>query len=262
MYARLAERPSSPTSWDTTFSSRSRLQEELSLWRLRTGVDPRWRTLAPDLAPASRILDVGCGLGTWARFLAERGHHVCGVDFSVDLLARARAAAEVPIEACAAAATALPFEDASFTAIISWGVIEHDEDGPGTALREFRRVLRPGGRLCVTVPLDSPREREVERSDQDSAKGVFYEYHFRPSELAAELSRAGFESVTADPITKSPHLAAPRLYRWLTRRPPIIRDTGIQLLKPATFGRSDCFHMLLGSGRVPPGLDHTHEPSL
>jgi ubiquinone/menaquinone biosynthesis C-methylase UbiE len=87
MYARRAAQPSSPTSWDTTFESRSRLQEHVSLWRLRTGLDARYRAMAPALTHGSRVLDVGCGLGTWARFLEERQHLVWGVDLSVRLLA-------------------------------------------------------------------------------------------------------------------------------------------------------------------------------
>lgn len=252
MYTRLAERPSSPTSWTTTFDSRSRLQENLSLWRLRAGVDTRWRAMAPVLEPNSRILDVGCGLGTWARFLIERDHLVCGVDYSVPLLSRAKGlAGPSALDVCAAVAEALPFANASLDSIISWGVIEHDEEGPNKALREFRRVLKPGGRVFVTVPLDSPREREADELIRRSPSAVFYEYHFTLAELADELDQAGFVSVTATPVTRSPHLAAPRLYRWLAARPAPVRDTGIQLLKSLTLGRSDCFHMVLGSGAVP-----------
>ena len=251
MYARLAERESSPDSWDATFESRSPLQEHLSLWRLRTGIDARYRAMAPVLSPGSRVLDVGCGLGTWARFLRERGHRVHGVDFSVPLLSRARGWAGSDVQVCAATATHLPFKEDSFDVLFSWGVIEHDENGPTDALGEFARVLKPDGAIYVTVPLDSDRERQAEQVTGLVRGGVFYEFHFRPKELAGHLRDAGFHSVETVPITKSPHLAAPRLYRWLSARPPLIRDAAIQMLKPATWGRADCFHMLLGTGKLP-----------
>lgn len=250
MYARLSERPSSPDSWDTTFRSRSPVQEYLSLWRLRTGIDARYRAMAPALAPGSCVLDVGCGLGTWTRFLRERGHQVHGIDFSVPLLTRAQGWAGKDVRVCAAAATHLPFKSASFDLLFSWGVVEHDEKGPTEALQEFRRVVKPGGKIYVTVPLDSERERQAELVTGPRG-GIFYEYHFRPGELVEQIEEAGFHSVKAVPVTKSPHLAAPRFYRWLSAGPSILRDAGIQLLKPATWGRDDCFHMLLGMGTVP-----------
>jgi len=54
--------------------------------------------------------------------------------------------------------TALPFADATFDAAMSLDVLEHVPDF-GTALREFARVLRPGGRLVLTVPFYSDLER-------------------------------------------------------------------------------------------------------
>ncbi len=251
MYARLAPRASSPDTWDATFDSRSLLQERLALWRLRAGIDARWREMSRALAGPSAVVDVGCGLGTWAVFLAERGHDVYAVDFSLGLLRRTNERGGDAVRVCASTAEALSFRSGSLDAAFSWGVIEHDPQGPRQTLMELRRVVKPGGRVYVTVPLDSPRQRQAESSSPSSSGDVFYEYHFEPRELAEELKQAGFQAVTAQPITKSPHLAAPRLYRWLARRHPLLRDAGIQLLKPATWGRDSCFHMVLGTGMVP-----------
>src|SRR5215470_5258763 len=55
-----------------------------------------------DLAPGTRVLDVGCGIGRWSRMLAARGAEVTGVDLSPTMIAQAqqRAAAEGVTDLC------------------------------------------------------------------------------------------------------------------------------------------------------------------
>lgn len=48
----------------------------------------------------------------------------------------------------------IPAADSTFDGVISWGVIEHNEAGPETALSEFFRILKPGGYVIVTVPFE------------------------------------------------------------------------------------------------------------
>jgi SAM-dependent methyltransferase len=96
----------------------------------------------------ARILDAGCGSG---RNMVELAHHgvVTGVelsDTSVEL-ARNRGVGEV----LEGSVMEMPFDDGAFDLTASLDVIEHLEDDVG-ALRELRRVTRPGGALLVTVP--------------------------------------------------------------------------------------------------------------
>jgi SAM-dependent methyltransferase len=100
------------------------------------------------LPQGADILDAGCGSG---RNMVELAHHgiVSGIELShtsVDL-ARQRGVGEV-VEG---SVMDMPFEDASFDLTVSLDVIEHLEDDVG-ALRELRRVTKPGGALLVTVP--------------------------------------------------------------------------------------------------------------
>jgi SAM-dependent methyltransferase len=88
-----------------------------------------------------RLIDLGCGGGSFAVTLAERGWHVTGVDISEDQLRLAR---ERGVDVVRADASELPFEDAAFDAAVS--VFTHtDLDDFVGALRELARVLRNDG---------------------------------------------------------------------------------------------------------------------
>ncbi len=139
--------------WDRVF-------DETYLQTYLPSVDPE-RTRAEargalDLAgvePGAEILDCPTGFGRHAIVLAEEGYRVTGLDRSPALLAEAesrRGDAEWP-RLVRGDYRELPFEDASFDAVFnlfsSLGYLERDKDVG--VLREFRRVLRPGGALVM-----------------------------------------------------------------------------------------------------------------
>jgi SAM-dependent methyltransferase len=100
------------------------------------------------LPPRPSILDAGCGSGRNMVDLARHGE-VTGVELSdaSAQLARARGVGAV-VEG---SVMDMPFPSSSFDLAVCLDVIEHLEDDRG-ALRELRRVLRPGGALLLTVP--------------------------------------------------------------------------------------------------------------
>ena len=117
----------------------------------------RWRTaensaafLLPVLEPGMTLLDVGCGPGTVTIDLASRVGRAVGLDRSPTVLASAREAAkDVPnVDFVEGDAYALPFEDDSFDVVYAHQVLQHLTD-PIAALREMRRVARPGGYVAV-----------------------------------------------------------------------------------------------------------------
>jgi SAM-dependent methyltransferase len=110
-------------------------------WVVRSAL-ARWlRAQAQDLAHAGtvRILDVGCGPKPYYPFFADVASEYVGVDVVENPAAELRGAVE-----------ALPVDDASFDVVLCTQVLEHADD-PAQAVRELRRVTRPGGRVLAST---------------------------------------------------------------------------------------------------------------
>jgi SAM-dependent methyltransferase len=95
-----------------------------------------------------RLLDIGCGTGAMLDMLAPFGT-VVGADFAPEALAFCRERGHSRL--ARADVRRLPFADNSFDAVTAMDVIEHIDDDKAASAEIFR-VLRPGGRLFVTVP--------------------------------------------------------------------------------------------------------------
>jgi SAM-dependent methyltransferase len=99
------------------------------------------------------VLEIGCGSGVHARLLAAAGARLTAVDLTPTAVTMTRRRLELAgLEANVreADAEALPFPDASFDFVWSWGVIHHSRD-TGRVVAEIARVLRPGGLLALMV---------------------------------------------------------------------------------------------------------------
>ena len=110
---------------------------------------PAMLALAGDVA--RRILDAGCGSGPLFAALRDRGAMVTGFDKSAGMveLARRRLGDNADLQV-ADLGGPLPFPDGGFDDVIASLVLHYLEDW-GPALAELRRVLKPGGRLLVSV---------------------------------------------------------------------------------------------------------------
>jgi SAM-dependent methyltransferase len=132
-----------------------------------------------NLSPSARILDFGCGYGRIGLELSALGFaDVVGVDFSPEMIARARIEApHLQFDV----AHSLPFacEAEAFDAVFLFAVLTcvPDEGQQDAIMGELRRVLRPGGLLFLSdVPLQSS-PREIARYERDAGRlgtfGVF-----------------------------------------------------------------------------------------
>jgi SAM-dependent methyltransferase len=104
--------------------------------------------------PRGRFLEAGCGPAANALNLALRGAEVVGIDLSANAVRMARREFEqrgLSGEFVLGDVRALPFGDGSFDLVYAGGVVEHFAE-LDTAVGEMVRVLRPGGRVLVTVP--------------------------------------------------------------------------------------------------------------
>lgn len=113
------------------------------LWRVAT-----LRAVAPQRG--ERILDLAAGTGTSSMAFVPSGAQVVAADFSRGMIAEGRRRhGDVPnLEFVQADATDLPFADGEFDAVtMSFGL--RNVNDPRRALRELRRVTRPGGRIVV-----------------------------------------------------------------------------------------------------------------
>jgi SAM-dependent methyltransferase len=153
------------------------------------------------IAPGEQVLDLGCGFGRHAFEAYRRGANVVAVDRSPEEVAQVmamframEAAGEAPTGLVARAVRAdllaLPFPDASFDVVMASEVLEHIP-GDELAMAEIARVVRPGGRVAVTVPRFWPERVcwALSRDYHDVAGGHVRIY--RGDDLEARLRRAG-----------------------------------------------------------------------
>lgn len=210
--------------------------------------DPVWGAIRSRVPAGRTVLDAGSGLGEWIDLLTREGYQGVGVDYSeamIELMKRERPAARW----IASDIRAIPLPDASVDAVISWGVVEHEEAGPGAALREFARLLRPDGWAFVTVPRDTPQQRATSRAVFGEGDGEFFQYFMRNEELGAHLSDAGFALDLLIPVHPHYALIHPELYNRVERMPSIVRRVANRALNQ--FARTDpeSCGMVLAVGR-------------
>ncbi|MEU8617309.1 methyltransferase domain-containing protein [Streptomyces sp. NPDC048623] len=157
-----------------------------------------------DLAQGSHVLDLGCGTGHELIELERAGWHAYGIDSSAAMLDHCRARLKsdgLPARLTLGDAHRLPFPDRTFDGCRIERVLQHLAD-PATALKEVRRVLRPGGRLAVMEPdwasfTLASADTEAVRAVADSVGG-----HIPHREIGRHLRRllvdAGFEDLHSE----------------------------------------------------------------
>lgn len=152
-------------------------------------IDLVWKGTIPK---GSKVLEVGCGVGTESVFLSVRGMDVTGVDISKDAIVKAKELAQVynvfP-KFKVADAVNLPFEDDSFDVICDQGCFHHltNEERP-LYMKEINRVLKKGGLFSLRCFSDKiPGGPQPRRITSDELICTF-QNQFKLEELKRVLS--------------------------------------------------------------------------
>lgn len=171
------------------------------------------------LGPNSHLLEVGCGSGGPAIFLAQTlGLTVTGVDINEAGIAAANAAAsaaglqERAKFICLDGGGTLPFADQSFDAVQSIDAVNHIPDRRAL-FTELHRLLRPGGTLLYTDPVVVTGPVNSEEIAIRSSIGFFV--FMPPGENERVLQACGFDLVEVEDVTANIALISAR---WLEAR--------------------------------------------
>jgi SAM-dependent methyltransferase len=175
--------------------------------------------LAREVGSRGPICDLGCGPGQIARYLHRQGVDALGVDLSPRMVAEAqRLNPEVPFHQ--GDMLRLPDADGSWGGIAAFYCIIHiPRESVVDALREMKRVLRPGGGLLITFHIGD----EVKHLDKWWEKPINLDFAFyQPAEMESWLKEAGFE--LEETLVREPNpeveVATRRAYMF-ARRPMI-----------------------------------------
>jgi ubiquinone/menaquinone biosynthesis C-methylase UbiE len=153
------------------------------------------------LQPDESVLDVGCGTGTLAIAAKRRvgpAGMVYGIDASPEMIARANKKAKkagVDVVFKNALAESLPFPDGQFDAVLSTVMLHHlPKAARHEAVREMRRVLKPGGRLLAVDFVKASGHR----------RGPLAHFHRHgrvdPRDLVALVRDSGLDVVETGPV--------------------------------------------------------------
>ena len=205
MYHQRLHKGDSPALWEETWEQTS-FEEALRFCEH----DPLRPLFERYTRPGTLMLEGGCGHGQYVAHYKARGVRVVGLDFAQSTLAILRSR-YADLMLCTGDVSALPFRDGAFDLYYSGGVVEHFETGARPALREAKRVLRPGGVLLISVPYVSLMRRALSPFKSSLWKRVsragvdegavrdgkqFFQYVYTRSEFEQELAAAGLRVIS------------------------------------------------------------------
>ena len=167
-------------------------------WRRRRAL------LLAEARPGERVLDLGCGAGRFLAALRDAGADAVGVELAEHALERA--ARNVPGADLRRFDGGIPLGHGEVDLVWCSEVLEHVPDTIGL-LTEIRRVLRPTGRLLLTVPDHGRLKRTLIAFAHFDAhfdpQGQHLRFYSRRS-LTRALRATGFEDVTLRPLGGAP----------------------------------------------------------
>lgn len=159
--------------------------------------------VTPYLPKNGRIIEAGCGLGPWVIKLSRLGYDVTGIDYQEECINRIKKY-DISQKVYSSDIRKIPFQNNSFSAYLSWGVIEHFAEGPDEALAEAYRVLENNGTLLLSVPykniflrikapiINIKRNALIRKLFNKYQKTYYYQKYFNVDDLKRVISKHGF----------------------------------------------------------------------
>ena len=188
-----AEEPALPRPFDPASTAYSRR------WRHRVAKSrEQIRDVLNHVAPGP-LLDIGCSLGYTLRAAQELGMGATGLEYDAGVAAYCRSKGYT-VEV--GSMIAMPFAAGAFQIVVMKHVLEHTPE-PRAALREVRRVLRPGGGLYIAVPFagyhravrDPGHHKFFQPSDPTTGHAIYY----TPATLSRLLAEEGYRVARVHP---------------------------------------------------------------
>jgi SAM-dependent methyltransferase len=221
------------TGWKSRFEQRARIRDDdagIAGWTA-SGLETRFRNFRrhwTGAAAGGLWLDIGCGAGTYTRFLREQQLDAVGIDYSYPTLQKARSRSGPGLRWLGADVARLPLPARSVDGVLCFGVLQAVPSSV-PALEAIAAVLRPGGTLWIDF-LNArciPNRLEIRRRRR-AGKPPHLRYESATAFVDA-LHACGYEPIALHwiPILPSAIGGLQRVIeiapvRWLLRRVPLL----------------------------------------
>lgn len=156
------------------------------VWARSIMLNYKYTLLKKHLQRNSRVLDVGCGAGSFLSFMKKKGFDVFGVESN----AKARDICLKNNIEVQSTESKLPL--ASFNIISLWHVLEH-LPSPESSLGKYRELLKPGGILVIAVPNFESHDRIHYQNHWAALDVPRHLWHFTPKGLISIAESSGFD---------------------------------------------------------------------
>lgn len=176
-------------TWSRGYRER-RYMSDLDLQDRREHIQRLLHPLPAEPGRRVRVLDLGCGTGDVLNALPRARVSVVGVDMASEMLAHA--ARSHPEDRFAVSdAARLPFRPASFDLVVSAGLLEYVAD-PAGVLRGVRELLRPSGRLILSMPNRASVFRKLSRLEEGVERPLARALRRAMGRPAADVTGQGY----------------------------------------------------------------------